>query len=200
MARRRNSDEPWRELWRQAGTGDLIAARRLVRALERTAHGVELTRSPLTPEEIGDRRSFSILVPVSLDNIPDLREVLLARAVGEDVASANLAGFQAVDVTDDGDVVVRVDLDDVEARRTAAATCVRCETGFPAAAGAAVQLCDTCLLLELESDDGSGCDDWCGRHAPGCDGWCFHRTPDHLNACMNEAQNRQIRRERRESH
>lgn len=55
MARRRNTDGSWREIWRQAGNGDLLAARRLVKALERANYTVRT--EPLSLEEIEEQFS-----------------------------------------------------------------------------------------------------------------------------------------------
>lgn len=41
MSRRRNTDDAWRRYWREAGTGDLQAARLLVRELERAGGQTE---------------------------------------------------------------------------------------------------------------------------------------------------------------
>jgi hypothetical protein len=223
--RRRNADESWRDLWRQAGTGDLDAAKALVRALERAGRDEDL-RGPLTSEEIGDAKKISGLVNVSLDEIPNLDDMLVERLVGDRV-SGRLAAWELVDISEDGMAVVRVTVDGIELPQTNA--CVRCGTQSPCTCdnlaafdrdlacpqhGATTdydndlapedqgmsseKLCGVCL------SEISQCDDWCatGHDDEECDGYCTHREPSHMNACLdgNDRELTRIMRERRESH
>lgn len=222
MARRRNADEPWRALWRQAGTGDLDAARRLVRALERAGHhGQDLLSKPIDPKRVGDDRKARVLVGVSIDEIPNLRDMLLERTLGS--LGGNLANYRVVDMTEDGQVVLEVDLEDIELpEQIDGKVCVRCgapsvctcanlpsdrdwtcpqhglETDFDRDDPEAV-LDPLCAVCDAEIDD---CDDWCAtEHDEGCDGYCTHGRASHMNECIEGEARRlaRIMRERRES-
>lgn len=224
--RRRNTDEDWRKIARQAATGDLQAARRLVRALERAGEG-KVVDGALTDDMVDEDGRAEALVSLSItaDSMPDLRDVLLERVLGE--RSGNVSGYRAVDVTDDGRVVLRVSLDNVgpSPGPPPARPCVRCGA---ASACTCANLVGgdrdwTCPQHGLESDydpdlsleaqdmpteplcnpcfDEVGmCDDWCATaHVEDCDGFCEHFTPSHLNECTSDAEDRATMRERRES-
>lgn len=223
MARRRNADEAWRPIARQAATGDLQAARRLVRALERIQAG-KTVDGELTDDMIDEDGQASVLVSLEItaDSMPDLRDRLLEQVLGE--RPGNVSGFNAVDATDDGRVVLEVRLDHVEPLPVVTKPCVRCgeqspctctnldggdrdwacpqhgaETDYDPDLGPEDQdmssepLCDPCLAEINE------CDDWCATEHQDCDGYCEHYTPSHLNECTDSARDRRTMRERRES-
>jgi hypothetical protein len=127
VARRNAGDESWRESARAASTGDIDAARRLVRELERvgyakgqlTIDGRLVTRKPLTAaglKAIADKDgNVTVVVPVSINDVISSRSIdlseffsLLATLVAEDFGALENIRYKVVDTDADGNILFEV--------------------------------------------------------------------------------------------
>lgn len=123
----RNADEPWRSLWRKAGTGDVPAAKKLVRAMERAGLGIKILEKPLGQDEI-DNMTAKAHVKVSVGDLASAEEfaddgpsddgfsnLLISKVIGGPEVGANgrLYSWRVVDTDEDGNVIFDVTVTDV---------------------------------------------------------------------------------------